>query len=664
MIKLNKQVEKSEMDMKNAVALRNESGRRESVYKEWTCFQDGVRIGRIGWEAEYRQYGKPYEACVLGNDGVFRYIGRYSTLYAAKIGLMRHLDSRQKDERHDDDGQAPVAYLPAADFEFYPTPSAIAGELFSGVNWKTVKSILEPSAGKGDLIRYMMNVKVCKSYQGWWSRVKDNEPDVDCIELDENLRHILTGKGYRVVHDDFLTFSTRKRYDLIVMNPPFSEGDLHLLRALELCESGGQVACILNAETIRNPYTKTRQVLMKKLHEYNARIRFVEDAFAKAERRADVEVALVNVEIPMEHFDTSIIDGLKKAAGWEDDAEVIETEIAPAGSVQRLIREYDLLCAAGIELIKKYNGVAKYIMTGSGSEYDKPIIGLTVKGSEVGRRCGNADVNRFLEVARSRYWHELFNLPEIKGRMTSQMQSEYESTVSEMRFYEFSEFNVRQVLDRIMAQLNQGVEYAILKCFDTLSNKHAYHEDLQNENIHYYNGWKTNKAHYVNKRCIIPTWGCYAREWKPDKRGNYRDVYTHISPSGCFNVLDDLEKALDYLDKGETMNTNLSWALEAAAQVGKNTVVCKYFKVTFYKKGTAHIEFRDQKILDRLNIYAGRKKMWLPPTYGKVRYNDMDAESQRVVNEFMGREHYETVMQQPTEYVIEGSATPLLAGAM
>ena len=121
-----------------------------------------------------------------------------------------------------------------------------------------------------------------------------------------------------------------------------------------------------------------------------------------------------------------------------------------------------------------------------------------------------------------------------------------------------------------------------------------------------------------------------------------------------------------YLDKGETQRVNLWRRLEMAANNYETKVYCQYFVVQFYKKDTCHIEFydRSQKLLDRLNIYAARHRAWLPPTYGKARYSEMDDESRRVVDEFLGREHYETVMQQPNEYVIESSATPLLAAAM
>ena len=187
-----------------------------------------------------------------------------------------------------------------------------------------------------------------------------------------------------------------------------------------------------------------------------------------------------------------------------------------------------------------------------------------------------------------------------------------------------------------------------------------YHSELQNENVHYYNGWKTNKAHYVNMKCIIPTYGCFARGYKPDRHGRYKDTLEGLDARGCFQVLDDLEKALDYLDKGETPASDLSTKLQHAANSGRTTVSCKYFMVTFYKKGTCHIKFHDQKIVDRLNIYVGRQRAWLPPTYGSVRYDQMDEESKRIVDEFQGREKYEAVINCPNDYIIETKAAPLL----
>lgn len=319
--------------------------------------------------------------------------------------------------------------------------------------------------------------------------------DIDCVEIDPNLRACLVGKGYRVVHDDFLDFYTRKRYDLVIMNPPFSEGDMHLLHALSLCEHGGQIACVLNAKTIRNPFTNSRKALLKELHRCGAMIRFMSNGFKKADRRTDVEIALINVDIPASDVDTSIFDNLQKAQQKTIEVDDMN-EVAPADNVERLIREYDLLCAAGIAFLRSYNGIAPRIMSGT-EDYAAPIITLKVAGESCSGLCGSGTLNEFLRHARARYWHELFSLPELRERMTSDMQKEYSDTIREMQDYEVSRFNIQQVLDKIRGQLASGVEAAIVKCFDKLSAEHSYHSGIENENVHYYNGWKTNKAHYA-----------------------------------------------------------------------------------------------------------------------------------------------------------------------
>ena len=56
--------------------------------------------------------------------------------------------------------------------------------------------------------------------------------DIDCVEIEPELRAILKAKGFRVVHDDFLTLHTYKHYGLILMNPLFSVGVRHLLKAI------------------------------------------------------------------------------------------------------------------------------------------------------------------------------------------------------------------------------------------------------------------------------------------------------------------------------------------------------------------------------------------------------------------------------------------------
>ena len=203
----------------------------------------GQRIGEISLSRSAQ-----FTACYYPSpDSAADYVRSCPTLYAAKWAIYKEWQAKRKPY------QAKAEYLPASDnTEFYPTPSKLAGQMIALVDWTKIRSILEPSAGKGDLLGYAKNGTLrSKRYERGF--------DADCIEKDQNLRYVLTGKGFRVVHDDFLMYNTRKRYDLILMNPPFSDGDKHLLKALQMQENGGQIVCLVNAETIRTPYTNTRQ---------------------------------------------------------------------------------------------------------------------------------------------------------------------------------------------------------------------------------------------------------------------------------------------------------------------------------------------------------------------------------------------------------------------
>ena len=35
---------------------------------------------------------------------------------------------------------------------FYPTPDDLAAKLLEGIDWKRIETVLEPSAGKGNLV--------------------------------------------------------------------------------------------------------------------------------------------------------------------------------------------------------------------------------------------------------------------------------------------------------------------------------------------------------------------------------------------------------------------------------------------------------------------------------------------------------------------------------
>lgn len=608
---------------------------------------EGTRIGRLtyregtnwnpaGYSATYFCNSQREDECETGRGG--EYAGSAPTLYQAKMLVFKEWKEHATPYKPPYD----VSFLPSGDnADFYPTPSNIAGKMLALVDWNGVRSILEPSAGKGDLIKCANNA----NYHGYrYRRVLE---DVDCIERDQNLRYILKGMGYRVVHDDFLTFHTNKRYDLILMNPPFSEGDKHLIKALELQQNGGQIVCLLNAETIRNPYTQIRRLLCAKLNEYGAKILFVKNGFKRAERRSDVEVAIVYVNIEEKVFESEIIERMQKAA-----ASVVEGKEAKdmigGDYIERLITEYEVEAKATLALFREFNAMQPYIEKHAGA-YERSSVRICIGDTSYDEVKGDG-VNRYMRIVRGKYWWKLFSLPQLTERFTSNILEKYNKDIERMRDYDFSEFNIRQIIDELNASLAAGVHGAIMGLFDTLSEQHSWYKECE-KNIHYFNGWATNKAHKVNKKVILPINGFSSGYgWTSSKLEGY-NIYQRLS---------DIEKVLDYLDRGATSDISLQYAIKrAVAEQQTKNIWCKYFKVTFYKKGTCHITFHEQRIVDILNIYGARGKNWLPPDYGKRKYRDMSPEAQTVIDDFQGEAAYEEVMNYPDVY-LPNTTTPLL----
>ena len=577
---------------------------------------------------------------------------------------------------------------------YYPTPKALADEMVSKLDRDKVRYVLEPSAGMGALCKVISR----RGRGDRWS--SGNRFEIDCIEIDpqlrSNLRYIFS-YGYdrtliekerklegsrrygeerpesekaelarireerdgvnatvHIVHDDFLTFRSQRRYDAIVMNPPFDHGDLHLLHALDLMKDGGQIVCLLNAETIRNPYTNSRKLLKQKLEAYGAEIEYKTAVFMtdETERKTDVEVALVRVTIPEAERHSILFDMLHKAKEQER-ADTGPHELTTAkGTIENMIEQYDTEIKLGVAFINEYFAVSKYIRNSINEDnaYGRSSI-LTLTVGTDANHLQTIDVNDFAKKVRKKYWNAFFHNEEFTGMLTSNLREDFQNTVDEMADYEFSKFNIQQVLMQMQAQLTRGVEKTIMELFEKLTITHTWYPEC-NGNIHYYNGWKTNKAHKIEKKCIIPENGIASSYYsnKPRTLDKYK----------CFKILSDLEKALNYLDCGETTERDLDYEIEHAIEMSDTKVFCKYFNAVFYKKGTCHITFTCPSVIDKLNIFAGRRKGWLPPRYGKVRYNDMTDEEQAVINDFSGKEAYELVCNEPDRFIIEVEKLPLL----
>lgn len=568
--------------------------------------------------------------------------------------------------------------------EFYPTPPELAAKMISHEFIKEkFETILEPSAGKGDLIDFLLLAKDYLNEGGYCRAIYDKDfsmpyetvidgvinrfvlPDfkkgkrskkynekVDCVETDTNLCAILKDKGYRVCNDDFLLYNDDKHYDLIVMNPPFSNGDEHLLKAIEIAEkTGGKIICLLNAETIKNPYSNKRKLLVNTLEKYNAEIEYVQDAFKNAERKTGVEVAIVRVEIPAPFKEKSKIWEEIESNDIEIDEPEFSNEIVSADDPLRMaVKLYKQELQAGKRLIEEYLALKPYLtLTFENEETPSYMRGclLTLSSGKNG-----LDWNEYLYSLRYKYWHQLLHNPSFIKNLTSNLREEYYSMISEFANKDFSLKNIYAVKMDIISRTAKGIEEKIVSMFDQLS----YENSMEAAgNVHYFNGWKSNSAFKINKKVVIPYVAAYS--WG-------RIDFYHYSDRNVYKILDDLEKCLAFLQIGESeyiydIDLNNQLKVYQEQQVTRK-MQFRYFDVDVFKKGTMHIKFRDMELLKRFNIYGCQHKGWLPPSYGKKSYKDMNAEEKQVIDEYEGQQEYEKVYNNRENYILDVGQRMLL----
>lgn len=522
-------------------------------------------------------------------------------------------------------------YYSSMNKQFYPTPESLGHKLLRHVDWKRVTAILEPSAGKGDLLNL----------------VKGKAYITECIEIDPNLQAILREKGYNVIGDDFLTHNTYTAYDLIVMNPPFADGAKHLLKALELCKHGGQVCCILNAETLRNPCDVYREKLCDLLLEYGAKVEYVKNGFVHSEHRTDVECALVYVDIKPQEIDIDMFAGLEMAQEYADTHERLnDTQLATNDIVSNVLRRYNDECRLGLAVIEMYQKLSAAIperesQTTMYGRVTCSMLSLGVNSSELREAIDKMNLkNLYVRELRYKYWKLLFQSEEFSKLLTQKARGKFQHRMQELRSYDFTLSNIKMLQLQMSQKLTANIEDAILEQFEKLTYAHSLDKS---SNIHYFDGWKTNSAFMIKSKVIIPCYGINDGRW----------TFAAWSLYKATDKLDELEKIFTYLDGGRTVGDTVNQIMNNLNSRGYDgeRISFKFFDVEFKKKGTIHLWFKNQELLKKFNIFGANKKGWLPNGYGQKSYEDMTEDEKHVIDDFQGKQDYNRVVKENHYYM-------------
>lgn len=476
------------------------------------------------------------------------------------------------------------------DKEFYPTPNEVTAKMVEPfLQDLNKKIILEPSAGNGAILDYITSRTI-------YHAKKDN-----CYAIEQNQESVfvLQGKGYRILSNDFLTYRPTHCFDLILMNPPFSNGDEHLLHAWAIMHTG-DIVCLLNAETINNPYTKRRQLLADIISNHGT-VEMLGDCFRMSDRRTDVNVALVRLhkEQADERWNIDFSGAKVDKAPSFEELQASTSAVATNDPLGAYLESYDKMQDAVVEYLKAYKKL---------SFYSKPFMdvsSLERLAKETNDRLRERDgelqraYNAFIDEAKQLAWKGIVSNIGMDKYMTANMRASFDKFCIAQGAYELNRDNVRKLIEFVCMNTGNIMKKAVVDVYDTFVRffkGNAVHTE----------GWKTNNQFKVNRKVILP---------------NFVDAsYRHYSAWYRYNEYADIDKVMcwlsgipyEQLDEEDKYGNIKYISLRSAigkVDVGDSSLhESTFFQFRCYKKGTLHITFKDESLWARFNIVVNEGK--------------------------------------------------------
>lgn len=486
------------------------------------------------------------------------------------------------------------------DLQFYPTPPELARRAWDKFKSRDFIRVLEPSAGEGHL------VDACpRDYYGGCSR------PIDCIELDVTKHPILREKASEVVGLDFLQFTgSGAMYSHIIMNPPFAQGAQHVLKAWDLLYDG-EIVAILNAETIRNPFSKEREMLVRLVEQYGE-VEYHQGAFAveDAERKTDVDVALVHLRKKAPFYQEmmgDILESLKvdQAADSLANDFYEKSELAlPTSYIENSVINFNAAVEAARQAV--FAEARCQVYTARVGHSMEEMNGKPTKEANGSLEYVQHELRKRYADLKNRAWTGIVRSTEVLSKMSSAAQRRLESEFEKIKQLEFTTGNIYGFLAGLMEKRGEIQISMALDVFDEITR---YHSD----NASFYRGWKSNDKHRTcgikvkMTRFVLPHHK--SESWSRDLSWNSMRLLADFDK--VFAMLDGK------LDPGMSLHTVFSTQLEALRNGAR--VSSSYFDVRYYPGiGTIHFFPRDKKLIDRLNRLVGRERKWLPPEGERV----------------------------------------------
>ena len=509
------------------------------------------------------------------------------------------------------------------DREFYPTPPEVIRRMAAPYAGRLDKAtVLEPSAGNGAILSFITEEGVYKETTtsrgaAFGDYVKADRNRCYAVERNPELQMILQQKGYRLIAADFLSFRPEHRFDLILMNPPFSNGDDHLLHAWEILPSG-DIACLLNAETLRNPHTAARKRLARIIEE-NGSVEYIGKAFRTADNPTDVEVALVRLRKDAKDDPFRIdTEGFAQEKAPDFGTLAQETnQVAVNNQIDAYIRCWDLTKAAAVEFIRAFARLKFYASSlmpkeGQGDNTMDHIL-KTLGDVRYSRDSMASVYNDFIDSTKASAWNAIFAQIGLGKYMTTGLKEKLDEFRTAQGALELSRENINMLFRFIMTNIGTIMDQSVVEVYDLFTR-------FYKGNTAHDEGWKTNKRYRCNRKVILPN--AVSAGYCPQRFG-----YDEFYRAGYGRRLEDIDKAMCWLtgrnyDSLEnrsfdicshhrtcnTENATITTAIECIRTEDQSWHESAFFRIRAFKKGTVHLEFKDEDLWNRFNIAVNKGK--------------------------------------------------------
>lgn len=464
--------------------------------------------------------------------------------------------------------------------DFFPTPKEVIEQMMTGTDIVN-QVFLEPGAGKGNIVDYLQ---------------ANGAKEVIACEVNDDLAKIVSAKC-RLIEKDFLTVRSENisHVDCIVMNPPFSADEDHILHAWDIAPGGCTIISLCNDNTVNGCYrsTKKQEQIIEIVGLYGKK-EYFGDCFSTAERKTDVRVSCIWLYKPK--------TGDDEFAGYfsltDDEAERMEQGVMKYNYVREIVNRY----VGAIKLFDKIEPLAKEM-----NDLTKPIseYGIKFGAFTTGHTSNYADnkITRdvYKKELQKQAWQKIFSELKMNKYVTKGVQEKINKFVETQIHVPFTMKNIYRMLEIIVGTHGSRMNQVLIEAFETICS-FSWRENCTGGEK-----WKTNSDYVVNRRFIVP-YICEYRDWCRNSE------HVSLCYSGYGNSVDDIIKALCHITgmNYDNCSTLHDFVNRTGMEWGK-WYEWGYFRIRGYKKGTMHFDFTDERVWEQFNRRVAKIKGWALP---------------------------------------------------